>query len=245
MSSTTRIAEIMNLELFSVAPDDEAEKVLRDILNLGISSAPVLDRENRPIGVVSLCDLARRRGEDEIGIIEERMTVPALTIPLSGTVDTAAQLMSAHDIHHLVVVDGDGRAVGHLSALDLVRALSDQDARHPWSVPHQDRRSGYHWSETVPLERSALERAPSAPGLLVLIHTGPGSTDRVIWGEYAPDLRERLEAMLSEPERQDAALATWLERGGVRFRAARLPARHSAKAAQAEILRQMGVSPEL
>ena len=50
---------------------------------------------------------------------------PVLTIAADDTLLRAAQLMSEHDVTHLVVVDrGATRPVGILSTLDIARALA-------------------------------------------------------------------------------------------------------------------------
>jgi CBS domain-containing protein len=46
------------------------------------------------------------------------------------------------NMHHLVVVDATGRAVGMLSALDLLRALVGLPAAPPRSVSARDEAQG-------------------------------------------------------------------------------------------------------
>ena len=50
---------------------------------------------------------------------------PALTIAAEDTLQHAAQLMSEHEVTHLVVVAGGSKQpVGVLSTLDIARALA-------------------------------------------------------------------------------------------------------------------------
>ena len=72
------VAEIRSRELFSVRPDDAVDEALDGILALGVSGAPVLDPEGRPIGTVSLRNLVGRRPGDRVA---DRMTTPAVTAP--------------------------------------------------------------------------------------------------------------------------------------------------------------------
>lgn len=78
-------------------------------------------------GVVSDLDLVRAAVGHEL---EDRAAggtavTPALTVAADESLLRAAQLMSEHDVTHLVVVDrGATRPVGVLSTLDLARALA-------------------------------------------------------------------------------------------------------------------------
>jgi CBS domain-containing protein len=110
------VREIMNPEVFTLRPEVRAEDALEVILELGITAVPVLDDERRPIGVTSLRDLVR-------GGSDPRISTPASTLSADTSIEEAARAMVASGYHHLVVIDNDGRAVGIVSSLDLLRAL--------------------------------------------------------------------------------------------------------------------------
>jgi CBS domain-containing protein len=232
------VSEIVNRELFRTRPDDAAEQILRELLALGIESAPVVDDDDRPIGVVSLADLVGWE-TDRSDLAGGRMSSPVVTIEEGAPIAEAAKLMAEAEIHHLTVVDQSGRAVGHLSSLDVVRALAGLPARHPWTFPHYDRRTGFVWSDDQPLDFAHVELAPAERGLLVLVHGGKDEIERPVWGELALSVRERLIEMLTAPERENEAVAHWLRRRGLRFRSARFPSIKGRKRAEAELLGQM------
>lgn len=78
-------------------------------------------------GVVSDLDLVQAAAS---GQIEDRTAggtavTPVVTISAEDTLTRAAQLMSEHEITHLVVVDeGSRRPTGVLSTLDVARTLA-------------------------------------------------------------------------------------------------------------------------
>jgi CBS domain-containing protein len=78
-------------------------------------------------GVVSDLDLVQAAVGDDL---ENRSAggtavTPALMIAAGESLQRAAQLMSEHDVTHLVVVDGGAaRPVGVVSTLDIARALA-------------------------------------------------------------------------------------------------------------------------
>ncbi len=213
-----RVREIMNPELFSVGPEEPAERALAGILALGITGVPVVDPQGKPVGLVSLRDLV---GDGCGTTAGERMTRPPATVPAEARIGEAARRLARTRYHRLIVVDEGGRAVGMVSSLDLIRGLLGLPAPHPASFPHLDRETGLSWTDELPLEMNELPAAPEGPGVLVLIHGGAGVAERVVWAESAENVRSRLREMLTAA-RPDL-LAAWLEHGGLLFRAASAP----------------------
>lgn len=110
------VREIMNGELVAIGPDARADHALEAILRFGSNALPVVDDDHRPIGVTSLRDLVRAGRE-------LRYSSPATSVSLDTPVAEAARIMAERGYHHLVVVASDGRAVGMVSSVDLLRAL--------------------------------------------------------------------------------------------------------------------------
>jgi CBS-domain-containing membrane protein len=117
------VADIMNPKLLYVSDEDRLTLVRRKILQFGVTAVPVLDAEHRPIGVVSLRDCA--------GDEEPKMSSPAKSVRAGATIAEGARALADANVHHLVVVDDHGVAVGMVSALDFVRAFVERPARHP------------------------------------------------------------------------------------------------------------------
>jgi CBS domain-containing protein len=78
-------------------------------------------------GVVSDLDLVEAAVAGRVEDLSARGTAvtPALTIHRDETLQQAAQLMTQHDVAHLIVVDRrSSRPVGVVSTLDVARALA-------------------------------------------------------------------------------------------------------------------------
>ncbi|MFH9011046.1 CBS domain-containing protein [Streptomyces sp. NPDC017943] len=110
-----------------------------------ITAVPVVDEQNRPVGVVSEADLlykmwggqedddadgeggfprtAKARATDAAGL----MTAPALSAREDCSVVDAARLMARHRVKRLLVVDDDGRLIGVVSRSDLLRVFLRAD----------------------------------------------------------------------------------------------------------------------
>ena len=59
------------------------------------------------------------------------MSSPAKTVRAGATIVEGARALADANVHHLVVIDDRGIAVGMVSALDFVRAFVERPARHP------------------------------------------------------------------------------------------------------------------
>jgi CBS domain-containing protein len=211
------VAEIMSREVFSVRAADAAEDALDGILALSIGGAPVLDEDARPIGAVSVRDLVGRRPGD---LVSDRMSRPAVTVPASASVVEAARVLAETGRQRVPAVDVAGRAVGVVGALDVLRGLLGLPSAAPPERRLLRLSPALVWSDELPLEPAMFRAAAEAPGLLVLLHEGPGAPKRVVWAEACDDVRARLRDMLEAPQTEEPLLAFWLRRPGLRFRAA-------------------------
>jgi CBS domain-containing protein len=87
----------------------------------GQGSAPVVDGEGRPVGVVGEAELLRAKDGAKVA---DAMVRVALGVGETAPLSRAAALMASHGVDRLAVVSGDGIVVGVLSALDVVRWLA-------------------------------------------------------------------------------------------------------------------------
>jgi CBS domain-containing protein len=207
------VREIMNPEVFTFRPDVRLDAALDAILEFGITAVPVLDDERRPIGVTSLRDLVREESEP-------RISAPAISISAGASIEHAARVLAESGRHHLVVVGSDGRAVGMISSLDLLRAIIGLPASYPATFPHYDAALGVSWSNVTPFDTEHVGCAPVESGVLVLSAGSAGHTESDLWVEDCLSLRTRLVEMLEITQNDSPALARVLERRDLRFRCA-------------------------
>ncbi|WP_171169153.1 CBS domain-containing protein [Streptomyces sp. I05A-00742] len=105
-----------------------------------ITAVPVVDADDRPVGVVSEADLlakaARRvdpslpaatRAKHEATTAEGLMTSPAVCARPEWSVVEAARAMEERHVKRLPVVDAAGRLVGLVSRSDLLRVFLRDD----------------------------------------------------------------------------------------------------------------------
>ena len=85
-----------------------------------ISALPVVDTEGAPVGIVTASDLVI--DYDDVLPVSRIMTSPLHTLEPDADVSEAAHLMRQHGHHHVVILD-EGRIVGIVSSLDLLRVI--------------------------------------------------------------------------------------------------------------------------
>jgi CBS domain-containing protein len=215
------VEEMMNRELFSLRVDESSEAAIGYLVALGVSAAPVLDEDRRPIGVVSLRDLLVHKPPAVVG---EGMTRPALGISEKASLEHAARLAVESGVHHLVVLDAEGRAVGFISALDLLRGLIGLPAAHPPTFPHYDAQSGVAFTDDIPFDLERVQLAPDGPGVFCLIEGGRDRREVPSWAEASHNVRARLYDLLSPSQSEDSRLLQLLHNlPRLRFRAAAVP----------------------
>lgn len=129
-----RVEDMMTIDPITVSVDatiEEAEELLR---RNRISGLPVVDGGGRLVGVISQTDLlylavpsvqALIRHRDSGIRVGEVMSSPPVTIEGEVSIREAARVMDRDRLHRLVAVDGSGRPIGVLSAMDFVTLVAE------------------------------------------------------------------------------------------------------------------------
>ncbi|MCP9989038.1 CBS domain-containing protein [Streptomyces sudanensis] len=123
------VADLMTPEAVAVQPGTPFMEIARLLDEYGITAVPVVDGDERPVGVVSEADLLRRHttGERGPGTAEGLMTSPAVVARPEWSAVEAARVMEQHRIKRLPVVDASGRLIGVLSRSDLIQLFLRRD----------------------------------------------------------------------------------------------------------------------
>jgi CBS domain-containing protein len=122
------VSDQMSRRVVTAAPDDEIRKVYAMILESGFSAFPVVKKKDLQ-GIISRRDLISARkvrsaiAQHNATPVENVMVRDVVTIAPGEPVGTAAELIVAHDVSLLPVMDGD-RLVGVINRHDVLRALA-------------------------------------------------------------------------------------------------------------------------
>lgn len=119
------IRAVMNAHLITALPTDSLVDVAREIAAHGIGAVPVVDADQRLLGIISTTDLVNLLHDEkrlDSMVAREVMTADPISIDEFATADEAIGLMRNALIRHLPVTR-EGRLVGMLTAADLIRHL--------------------------------------------------------------------------------------------------------------------------
>ncbi|MBP2471847.1 CBS-domain-containing membrane protein [Crossiella equi] len=135
------VASVMTTEVVTVTINTPYRELVRLLAEHRISAVPVVDADQRPVGVVSELDLLRkeefRRDKPAWSLWDwvrrpERtrasahtagglMSRPVQTIPAATELDSAAHQLAVSGVRRLFVVDDAGRLAGVLARRDVLR----------------------------------------------------------------------------------------------------------------------------
>lgn len=128
VADRTAAWKVMTRAVVAIRADLPVESARALLVERGIGGAPVVDGEGHPIGMLSERDIVQALPRALRGLrVADVMSRRASTVPESAPVSEAATLMASEGLHRLAVVSRDGRVVGVLTPLDVIRWLAAQD----------------------------------------------------------------------------------------------------------------------
>lgn len=118
----TSVGDVMTTNTVAVGAGTAIRTIAELLAAHSISAVPVVDLENRVVGVVSEADVLHHRlsGTTAAGI----MSCPPITVRADQSAAVAVQLIEQHGVKRLPVVDDVGRLVGVVSRSDLVHVYA-------------------------------------------------------------------------------------------------------------------------
>ncbi|MEV6613124.1 CBS domain-containing protein [Streptomyces sp. NPDC051051] len=129
------VGEVMTGDVVEARRTTPFKEVVRLLDHHRISGLPVIDDDDKVLGVVSGTDLvraqARRSGHGLVGAVTaaDLMSSPAITVHPEQSVPDAARLMERRGVERLPVVDEEDRLIGIATRRDLLRVFlrTDED----------------------------------------------------------------------------------------------------------------------
>ncbi|MER7181353.1 CBS domain-containing protein [Streptomyces hyaluromycini] len=147
------VGEVMTSDVIEAHPETSFKDVVRLLDRHRISGLPVVDHDDKVVGVVSQTDLVRRqaaRSPDDRSRRSRRhpssrlrrprsgavaravtardlMSTPAITVHPEQRIADAARVMERHGVERLPVVDEEDRLIGIATRRDLLRVFLRTD----------------------------------------------------------------------------------------------------------------------
>ncbi len=130
------VTEVMTRLVTCARRDLDSARVVELMVRNRIGCVPVVEEPGRPIGMITKLDVVEQVLANDHGESDNRLTprtanelmMPlAITLGDRATVAHAAALMATEDVHHIPIVDVEGRLIGIVSTMDIVRWLANND----------------------------------------------------------------------------------------------------------------------
>jgi CBS domain-containing protein len=153
-----RIESVMTTQVVTARPSTPFRELVDLLQRKRISALPVVDQDDRLVGIVSEADLLVKQGYphggDDVGVVHalrhrqrlgkaagicalDVMTRQVVSVPLGTEVAAAARLMIRLGIKRLPVADALGRLVGIVTRGDLLKVFLRPDQAISWEVAHE------------------------------------------------------------------------------------------------------------
>jgi CBS domain-containing protein len=148
-------AEIMNADVPSVTPEDEARTAIDLLAKSDMGAVAVLDEDRKVVGIVSESDLILADEQSDLHLphyleimggvvfigsmkgfekrlekafatkVSDLMTADPIVVHTYEAADRVAKKIADHHHNHLPVVDEDGRLAGMVTRADALAAVVD------------------------------------------------------------------------------------------------------------------------
>ena len=168
----------------TLQPDDPVGTAFDLMARYRVSGFPVVDAAGRLVGIVTNRDL--RLGADPDRPVRDYMTSTSLVTAVPGTtLNSARDLMQAHRVEKLPIVDDDGRLTGMFTFKDIEKVVA---------FPHaaKDARGRLLCAAAVGMGPEGEERAEALVGAgvdLLAIDSAHGHSASIL--EFAAKLKDR------------------------------------------------------
>lgn len=142
-----RARDVMTDEPTTVREDTPVSQIIPTLLTAEFNAVPVVDAEQRPVGIITQRDLIERAHMPiRLGLLAELeqpqldeylaniahmkaaevMTSPVVTVEEDRRLDQVAQLMLRRNLKRFPVVDSEGRLLGMLARLDIFGTIAER-----------------------------------------------------------------------------------------------------------------------
>ncbi len=153
LSKKIAVKDLMTEKVITVREDMTLDKIAEILSENRISGAPVVDLQNRVIGIITEADIISQTETVKTGAFRELlrhlmgepvpkkskkslselkvkdvMTAPAITASPDTDIREVARILDEKRIKRLPVVDEDGKLIGIISRQDIVRFLSHESS---------------------------------------------------------------------------------------------------------------------
>jgi len=117
-----RVKDIMTAKVTTAKPNDDVRTIASLIVRNGVDHVPIVDDDNRLVGIVTSWDLAKALAQGK-SKLEEVMTTKVITAQENESGDVVARRLAQRNISGMPVVDDARKVIGIVTTDDLAKLL--------------------------------------------------------------------------------------------------------------------------
>jgi CBS domain-containing protein len=126
---TLAVSDLMRKKVDTIEESDSIQETAKKMKDKKVSSLLVVDRDGKPIGLVTERDLVRKVCINDVRTSEvtnkEIMSSPLITIDSKSSPSMAADMMLRCNVRHLLVIDDNSvdinKPIGMVTPLDFTK----------------------------------------------------------------------------------------------------------------------------
>lgn len=115
------VREVMTRKVITASPEDSIEKVSNILVSREIDQVPIVDEENRLVGIVTSWDITKAVATNKKKL-KEIMTKNVITSREDEYVDAVARRFEKYKINATPIVNKENKVIGIITASDLIRS---------------------------------------------------------------------------------------------------------------------------
>lgn len=121
-----KACDVMNKNIFTIGPDQSLLEAMRLLVCKEISGLPVVDSENKLIGIITEKDILNFvfSGNLNSTKVEEVMSRDVMSFTCEDTAESIAVAIGENRFRRVPIVEGD-KVIGIVSRRDILRVVLD------------------------------------------------------------------------------------------------------------------------
>jgi CBS domain-containing protein len=126
-----QVREIMTSNPACCLPGSSLQEVAKMMVDCDCGEIPVVDEQNRPVGVVTDRDIATRAVAQGMDVCSATagsvMSTPVLTVTPQDSLESVRRVMEENQVRRVPVVDTDGACCGIVAQADIARHAAESE----------------------------------------------------------------------------------------------------------------------
>ena len=119
--------DVMIRNIYTIHPNNRVALARLRMLRHGVGALPVIDKEKKLKGIVTLRDIDLAGNEASALLVEDLMTTSLITESEDASINEIAAMMLQTGIQRIPIITKDGKLIGLVTQSVVIRSLLSND----------------------------------------------------------------------------------------------------------------------